>query len=431
MASSAYSPELAIDEFLNRLPARCRLLIAFSGGGDSTGLLAALSAARDHRPSLALHAATVDHGLRSGSAEEAQAAALTSHALAVPHAILTWTGAKPATGIQAAARETRYRLLADEAARIGADFVVAGHNLDDQHETIVMRRLRGPQTADGMDEAVLVMRRAWVLRPFLKVGRAAIRDYLRGLGLQWSEDPSNDNPVFERVRVRQSGLSAGDAGSIEPGPNPHADAAAFIRNHVKLHAGPVAAADLTRYDVRHPAHWTAIASLAAVLGGRIHGPDADAADALMERLASPEDFRMTADRVLFDRRGSMLYLHREERGLSEITIEPGDSALWDGRYEIVNGSPEPVTIGAGRALAGAPRLLQPAPEGALPRGVARRVAASTPRLVAGNAAGLRVRTLLAPFEKFLPARKLDLADSLAEALAAERFPSLSLSNGAF
>lgn len=430
-ASSQCSPEQAIDEFLERLTGPCRLLVAFSGGGDSTGLLALLSAARRDHPGLSLHAATVDHGLRTGSAEEAKAAALVSRKLGVPHAILQWTGDKPATGIQAAAREARYRLLADEAARVGADFIVTGHNRDDQGETIFMRRQRKPILVEGMDEAVLVERRVWVVRPLLKVGREAIRAYLRKYRLNWSEDPSNDNPAFERVRVRQSGLSEADIRIVEQRPNPHVVSAEFVRDNVRVDPGPVAVVDLRQCRVRHHPYWTALATLAAILGGRVHGPDTDAGLALVGKLAGPGDFRMTANRVLFDRRGSMLYLHREDRGLPDITIEPGESTLWDGRYEIVNGGAASARVAAGKAFIEALPLLPQAPEGAMPKDVWRRVAASTPRVITGDSGLLSVRTVLAPFDKFLPARKLDLANSLANAFELERFPLSSLSNGAF
>lgn len=430
-ASSQLSPEEAADNFLKRLPASCRLLVALSGGGDSTGLLAALSNARRAHPGLALHSATVDHGLRSGSAEEAELAGRMSRKLAVPHVILEWTGEKPRTGIQAAARGARYALLAAEAQRLGADFIVTGHNRDDQVETIYMRGLRKPASLAGMDEAVLLDRKVWVLRPFLDVGREAIRDYLRKQLLTWSEDPSNDNPAFERVRIRQSGALADGGHRNEITANPYVLSAEFARDHVKVYAGPVAVVDLRECHVRHQPHWAVLATLAAILGGREYGPDGETATAVTNKLATSEDFRMTANRVLFHRRGKTLYLYREDRGLPELTIAPGMSACWDGRYEITNGGASQVTLGAGRSATTAVPLLPLEPNDDLPRDVARRVAASTPRVIDGDASMLKVRSVLAPFDKFLPGRKLDFANSLADVFELEQFPSLTLGNGAF
>ena len=430
-ASSQCSPEQAIDHFLKRLTGSCRLLVAFSGGGDSTGLLAALSAACGSRPDISLHSVTVDHDLRAGSAEEARAAGRVSQELGVPHSIARWTGEKPETGIQAAAREARYRLLAAEAVRFGADVIVTGHNLDDQAETLFMRRQRNPDHAEGMDEAVLVERRTWVVRPFLKVRRVAIRDYLRHRSLRWIDDPSNDNPAFERVRVRNSEAQPDDILSVESRSNVFGAAAAFVRECVTVVPGPVAVVDLGGYTSDNPAHWTAIATLAATIGGRVHGPDSRAASTVTGRLADGGDFRASVNRVLFHRRGPMLYLYREERGLPEASYLPGQTGVWDGRYEIVNRGLDPVLIGAGRSLATACRLLPAASDDALPNEVARRIEASTPRLLDGDRVAISVRMMLAPFERFLPARKLDLANSLAKAFELEQFPSLPLSNGAF
>lgn len=430
-ASSEPSPEKVADDFLKRLPASCRLLVALSGGGDSTGLLAVLSDARNKHPGLILHSATVDHALRSGSAEEAEAAARVSRKLGVPNATLKWVGEKPATGIQAAARGARYELLAAEAQRIGADFIVTGHNRDDQAETIFMRGLRKPTLLAGMGEAVLVERRVWVLRPFLDVGRETIRHYLRKRRLIWSEDPSNDNPAFERVRIRRSGVLAGRPPPKEHVPNPYVVSAQFACDHVKVYPGPVAVVDLHECHVRHHPYWDVLATLAAIIGGREYGPGGETAARLINRLAASNDFRVTANRVLFDRRGHLLYLYREDRGLAQLSIAPGESAYWDGRYEIINRGSTPVTVGAGRGLSAAAPLLSFEPNDALPADVSQRVATSMPRMIEGESVALDVRKVLAPFDKFIPSRKLDFANRLATAFELEQFPLLSFGNGAF
>jgi tRNA(Ile)-lysidine synthase len=182
-----------------------RILVAVSGGSDSKGLLLALNEAIEasdpNRFSLA--ACTVDHALRPESAAEAKGVAAFCASIGVPHLIKRWNGPKPLTGIQAAAREARYRLLADAAERLGAGCIVTGHTSDDQRETILMRmqRAQGPG-ASGMASATLYDRRIWVLRPFLDLDRASIRAYLATRDVTWFDDPSNAHPTFERVCVR-------------------------------------------------------------------------------------------------------------------------------------------------------------------------------------------------------------------------------------
>ena len=113
----------------------------------SVSILALLVLAARWRKSLKsgpdMIAVTVDHGLRPESAKEANAVKRQARELGVVHRTLRWTGAKPKTGLQEAAREARYRLLSGEAARSGARMVLTAHTLDDQAETMLLRLSRG------------------------------------------------------------------------------------------------------------------------------------------------------------------------------------------------------------------------------------------------------------------------------------------------
>ena len=91
------------------------LLLAVSGGPDSLALLVIAQDWAKRHPRIGLFAATVDHGLRAQSAEEASGVAKICASLGVPHAILRWEGDKPSTRLQERAREARYRLLFAEA----------------------------------------------------------------------------------------------------------------------------------------------------------------------------------------------------------------------------------------------------------------------------------------------------------------------------
>jgi len=90
-----------------------------------------------------LIAVTVDHGLRRESAREALAVKRLAKKLKVAHRTLRWTGRKPKTGIQEAARHARYRLLAGAARKSGARHILTAHTLDDQAETVLFRLARG------------------------------------------------------------------------------------------------------------------------------------------------------------------------------------------------------------------------------------------------------------------------------------------------
>jgi tRNA(Ile)-lysidine synthase len=150
-----------------------------------------------------LIAATVDHGLRPGARAEAKAVGALARRFGLRHEVLPWRGEKPKSGIEAAARAARYRLLARLAQRLGAQAIATAHTLDDQAETVLMRLaagsgpagLAGMRGRDVRDGLVL-------LRPFLGVHKPRLLATLARAGIAWSEDPMNADPAFARVRLR-------------------------------------------------------------------------------------------------------------------------------------------------------------------------------------------------------------------------------------
>src|SRR5690606_36834670 len=123
----------------------------------------------------------------------------------IAHETVAWRGTKPRTGLGAAAREARYGLLADAAARFGADIVLAGHTGDDQTETLAMRAASGEGAGlDGMAAATLFDGHIWIVRPLLGLRRQALRGWLAARGVPWIDDPTNEDPAFERARVRRA-----------------------------------------------------------------------------------------------------------------------------------------------------------------------------------------------------------------------------------
>jgi tRNA(Ile)-lysidine synthase len=186
-----------------------RFAVAVSGGPDS---LALMHLAAAHVP-LVL---TVDHGLRAQSAAEAAKVAAWAAALGLSHRTLVWRGEKPAKGIQAAARTARYCLLAEACLAEGLTGFMTGHTLDDQIETVAMRRAHGsggigaagiPAQAEVPDAPVRLM------RPLIGLTKAALVSWLSARGQDYFSDPSNADPRFERARLRASGATA-DAAEV-------------------------------------------------------------------------------------------------------------------------------------------------------------------------------------------------------------------------
>lgn len=178
------------------------LAVGVSGGRDS---LALALLAHEWAAARGGHVAAliVDHGLRAEAAVEAAATRdlLSGHGIAAD--ILQWTGAKPAHGLQEAARGARYGLLFDACRERGILHLLVAHHADDQAETVAMRAARGsgPDGLAGM--AALVERRhVRLLRPLLSVPRARLTATLEARGVAWIDDPSNTDRRFERARLR-------------------------------------------------------------------------------------------------------------------------------------------------------------------------------------------------------------------------------------
>jgi tRNA(Ile)-lysidine synthase len=187
------------------------LVLAVSGGPDSTALLWLAARWRDGlKKPPKLTAVTVDHGLRKESAAEARSVGKLARKLKVAHRTLRWTGRKPKTGIQEAARNARYRLLGAAARRASAECVLTAHTLDDQAETVLFRLVSGSGITGlrGMAEAMpfpatsTMSGRLFVCRPLLAVPKSRLLATLAAAGVPFADDPSNRDPRFTRPRLR-------------------------------------------------------------------------------------------------------------------------------------------------------------------------------------------------------------------------------------
>ncbi|MCA1540946.1 tRNA lysidine(34) synthetase TilS [Bradyrhizobium sp. NBAIM32] len=180
------------------------LVLAVSGGPDSVALM--WLAARWQR-SLArgpqITVVTIDHGLRPEAAREAREVKRLAAALGLPHRTLSWRGEKPKTGLPAAAREARYRLLAQAARAAGASHVLTAHTRDDQAETLLMRLFRGSGLAGLSAMAPFTERDGIVLaRPLLDVPKSQLIATLRRARIGFAEDPTNRDTAYTRPRLR-------------------------------------------------------------------------------------------------------------------------------------------------------------------------------------------------------------------------------------
>lgn len=400
------------------------LLIAISGGSDSTALLVAFDMAlrSPDFSGFSLFAATVDHGLREGSDTEAQAVARLAKRRGVSHRILSWTGDKPSSGLQSAARAARYRLLAQEARRVGAVAILVGHTAGDQRETIAMRRTRGAgEGMAGMAPAVLLQGETWVLRPFLDLARDVLRDFLSSAGEDWTDDPSNVNPRFERARLR---LTDGEEATHETaafsGIQRIDDArqqAAWLDRHIRVSHCLVAAIEVDALGRAEAP--LALFKLAAALGGATHLASRESRDRLLRWLAERHLGRKTLGGAVFDLRRQGLFLYREARNIGCVAVAGGEQ-IWDGRFAVTDDDGTvPLVDGVS-----AEELVAALMADGIPEPVAKRVIRAAPHLSDGADASLfAARYRIAAHQDFLSGYELPVATALRHHFALAELPA--------
>jgi tRNA(Ile)-lysidine synthase len=365
------------------------IVLAVSGGPDSTALLHLVHgwSRSQVRSSGSIVAVTVDHGLRSEARAEADEVARQAGALGIVHRIVRWEGPRPASGLQAAARAARYRLLS-EIARDGlADLgsgssaaIVTAHTADDQAETFLMRLARGsgvdglasipPRGNLAVDSQEADRTTIKLLRPFLGVPRRRLLATLAARSIPFSDDPSNRDRRFERVRVREALEVLETLGVTREALQRSAHrlqmaretlertADEFEARAVKSIAGLVYEIELA--SLADASRETAVRILRRVLaeaGGAAPAAELDAVEtAVVRLLAGPGVPSFTLGGCLIEiatEKGSSRAVVRvcrepdRDGGLASIVIAPGETACWDGRFHVSVSKthPRPVDVG--------------------------------------------------------------------------------------
>lgn len=435
------------------LDRRKGVLVAVSGGGDSLALLFLLKTfLGSHAPHVRLVAVTVDHRLRPRSAAEALAVARMCGREGIEHRTLEWTGEKSPTGLIAAARDARHSLIAKAALEAGTDLVLTGHTLDDQAETVAMRSARGEGEGQaGIAPATLYRGRTWFCRPLLGQRRAMLREWLKTRGIGWIDDPSNEDPRFERARLRarleeqEIVQLAGQA--CHAGRKRQVQAAAAARlidrvaslaapGLVRLDPGlfgamapavppPPSARDgersiVTDMACNRDAVVLALRIILASVGGTSHLPDRQRAEVLVGRLGAGP-LRATLSRSVVDARPGGIWVRRETRNLPSALLSV-DPQTWDGRWTLSASasSPELCVSPIGKHAMPAEGASDPR----VPQSIVRAAFSAEPGLferggfvahVGGGgvaARGVQATALIAPHATYLPSFDLELAAAM-------------------
>lgn len=191
------------------LPRGSRVVVAFSGGADSTALLH-LMHERAADLDLSLLVAHFDHAIREGSRRDAARARSVAASLGLPFHL--GRPFPPPAINQADLRRVRYAWLHELAAGEQADRIALGHQADDQAETVLFRVMRG-SGLEGL--AGIPTRRGRIVRPLLPFRRAELRRYLEGRATTWQDDPGNRDRRWARARIRHDIMPVLESGGGE------------------------------------------------------------------------------------------------------------------------------------------------------------------------------------------------------------------------
>jgi tRNA(Ile)-lysidine synthase len=357
--------------------------VAVSGGGDSLAalILTVDWATRRGRRVLAL---SVDHGLQVQSHQWIDFTRRAARRLGADFRALSWIAPKPSSGLPAAARAARHRLIAEAAHEAAARVVVFGHTADDVFEAGLMRAegLRVGTPREWSPSPVWPQGRGlFLLRPLLGMRRAAIRDFLSRRGEAWIEDPANADPGSPRARARLRLAGCGHLAHAPPGDAAVADLArtadlsplGYIRlDRGRLRQAPPAAARRV------------LAAAVLSVGGGEHPSRGDRLDRLLAAAFDEAPFKtaLAGARIIGE---TDLLLVRDagevaRGGLAAIRLQPGAAKVWDGRFEVAGATAE-TTV---HPLSGLASRLDPAERRAL-RLVPAPARPGLPVLVDGDA----------------------------------------------
>jgi tRNA(Ile)-lysidine synthase len=329
---------------------RPRIAVAVSGGSDSMALTL-LAADWCKRRGGEVVAITVDHGLRAEAAAEARQVGRWLRQHGISHRVLRWDPPRTlAGGVQAAARDARYRLLADWCRDHRVLHLALAHQREDQAETFLLRLARG-SGLDGLAAMAASAERDGVrlIRPLLPVPRARLRTTLAAMQQSWIDDPSNEDTAHARVRMRRlmpvlaaDGL---DAARLADTAAHLGRGRAILDDRVAALLADAAAVFPAGYVRLDPAilgsapdeiALRALAHCLVTVGGADYGPRLDRLARLHRAI---RDGRLGGGATLagcrvLPRRGDLLICREPAMATAEMALEPGTPVLWDGRFQV-------------------------------------------------------------------------------------------------
>ncbi len=327
--------------------------LAISGGPDSMALLLLVDRWRCARvkadkPIPDLRIFSVDHGLRAEAAHECAFVMRQAKALGYEGETLTWEGEVPKSRVQESAREIRYQLLAAACHKHGIKSLLTAHHIDDQAETFLMRLARG-SGVDGLCAMAKESRRygLHLHRPLLDLEKTVLLQELQEANWDYIEDPSNSDPRFERVRIRQHSKDLEALGltskmislgarrlrrakmALNEISDRFLDENAFISEY-----GTARIDQLALYDAPDEIAIRALSRVLRMCGGTQDVPNMARLETLLDGLNGDFSTNRTLAGCRLIAKGDFWLVVREVGRIIELQkpLVPGGCMFWDARY---------------------------------------------------------------------------------------------------
>ena len=318
-----------------------RIAVAVSGGPDSMALVVLMDVWARARGGSVL-GLTVDHGLRADAAAEAATVGRFLAARGIDHTVLRWSGDKPKSKIQQAARDARYRLLAEACLARGILHLAFAHHADDQAETVLFRQ--DHDSGDGGLAGMPAQRSLGpvrLIRPLLAWTKPALIAVCNAAGQEFFDDPSNRSEAFARTALRRRLAEGTERDAVLAQAAAAGSArmchdrrlADFLGRNAEARPDGAVLLDPTGLAAADPALGSAAlaASLRAV-GGNAYLPAAETVETLSR--AIPSGFRglSLAGCIAKPWRGLILICREAGRIEDRLLLSPGLWQAWDRRF---------------------------------------------------------------------------------------------------
>ncbi len=347
MRNARKTPRQLLD-YVTHIHAAAHYAIAVSGGGDSIGAMALLAKCAKLKNAPAFTVLTVNHGLRKEAVEETSHVAKMAAKLGLSCKILSIKSKPPKTGIQNWARESRYQLMQRWCETHQVEGLILAHHLHDQMETFLMRLARG-SGIDGL--SAMAAKQQWgkilLIRPFLEDHPDMLRAVARKSGVRWIEDPTNQDEIFERVRIRKilplleekTGISAAhmgrsiaQLGEVRHGLDQWAD---HILRPLWRDWGILQIPHALFSELPLALKKRLIKRGLSYFSSALYPPSDKKLQNMVTRIETGDIFSATLSECLICGRRGSVFIGRETRyaaALPPLKLVKGDEILWDNRF---------------------------------------------------------------------------------------------------